>query len=242
MKKPRFKDHIIFESDNYLVINKPAGMSTLSDRQDHFNVLSWSRNYWAEAQLCHRLDKETSGALALAKHPQAYRHLALQFQNRQVEKVYHAVTQGRHNMEERQVNLPLIVGRRGLVHVASHGGKDSQTLFNTIDVYKAHSLISCIPVTGRTHQIRVHLSYLGAPIVGDLSYGGRKFYLSQIKHRYNLKRNTEERPLMSRLALHASSLKFQLLEGQDEEFKAPYPKDFQVLLKQLHKNRVVGSF
>lgn len=241
MKAPRFEDHIIFEDDDFLIINKPAGMAALADRQDLNSVLSWSRGYWPQSQLCHRLDKETSGAIALAKNPEAYRHLSLQFQNREVHKEYHAITQGRHQFQNKSVELELSVGRRGSVHVVPHGGKSSKTIFNTLDIFKAHSLLECVPVTGRTHQIRVHLSHLSAPIVGDLTYGGNVFYLSEIKHRYNLKRNTEERPLMARLALHARSLKFSLPKGHQLACEAPYPKDFQILLKQLDKNRPVGS-
>ena len=234
--KARFKDYILFEDEHYLVINKPSGLSTLSDRKQPASVLDWSRHYWPHCQVCHRLDKETSGALVLAKDPSAYRHLSLQFQNRTVHKEYHAVVEGRHNFQDRKVELDLAMGRRGMVHVATPG-KPSQTVFNTLDIYKAHSLISCRPITGRTHQIRVHLSHLGAPIVGDANYGGRPFYLSQIKHRYNLKKYTEERPLMSRLALHAINLRFQLLNGDYQQIEAAYPKDFRVLIQQLDKNR-----
>ncbi len=240
MRALKLKDHIVFEDNDYLIINKPAGISSLSDRQDAMSVLTWSQDYWPQAQLCHRLDKQTSGAIALAKNPEAYRHLSMQFQNREVNKTYHAVVQGRQHYSEKKIELALTVGRRGLVHV-NQGGKDSETLVTTLDVYKAHSLLSCTPVTGRTHQIRVHLSHVGAPIVGDLTYGGKLFYLSEIKHKYNLKKFTEEKPLMSRLALHAANLKFQLLQGKEQAFEAPYPKDFQVLIKQLNKNRPIPA-
>lgn len=242
MKRLQFADHILFENDDYLVINKPAGLSALSDRKDPGSVLSWAREYWEDSQLCHRLDKETTGVTALAKNQPAYRHLALQFQNRQVQKLYHAVVQGRHQFKEHKVDVELTSGRRGTVHVVPREGKPSQTVFNTTDIYKAHTLVACRPITGRTHQIRVHLSYLGAPIVGDTNYGGRQFYLSQIKSNYNLKKDTEERPLISRLALHASHLQFNLMDGSQKEFEAPYPKDFQVLVNQLDKNRQVSSF
>ena len=241
MKRLKFSDLILYEDEHYLVINKPPGLSTLDDRHDAKSVLNWSRRYWPQCQACHRLDKDTSGVLALAKDPEAYRHLSLQFQQRAVHKVYHAVVQGKHQFDGIKVELDLKAGRRGNVHIVPVGGKESVTLFHTLDIFKAHSLIRCEPITGRTHQIRVHLAHLKAPICGDLSYGGQPFYLSKIKPHYNLKRFTEERPLISRMALHAQELKFQLLGGKNSEFQAPYPKDFRVLLRQLDKNRSIDA-
>ena len=241
MKRVRFSDIILYEDQHYLVINKPPGLSTLDDRNEPKSVLSWSRKYYPQSQVCHRLDKHTSGVLVLSKDPEAYRKLSMQFEQRSVKKVYHAVVQGKHQFQQRQVQMELKMGRRGTVHVVPAGGKESITVFDTLDVFKMHSLVRCEPITGRTHQIRVHLSQLGAPIVGDLSYGGQQFFLSQIKTHYNLKRYTEERPLISRMALHAQALEFQLFEGKPAHFEAPYAKDFQVLLKQLDKNRAVNT-
>jgi 23S rRNA pseudouridine955/2504/2580 synthase len=86
------------------------------------------------------------------------------------------------------------------------------------------------------HQIRVHLALLKASITGDEMYGGRFFYLSSVKRGFNLKKSTEEEPLMKRMALHAYSLEFTILDGQRVKVEAPYPKDFRVLLKQLTEN------
>ena len=87
------------------------------------------------------------------------------------------------------------------------------------------------------HQIRIHLSASGAPITGDDMYGGTVFYLSSIKRNYNLKNNTDEQPLIGRLALHAHSLKFESVDGKVIDMEAPYPKDFKVLVHQLNKNK-----
>jgi len=97
--------------------------------------------------------------------------------------------------------------------------------------------VECCPVTGRMHQIRVHLAELNAPIVGDEFYGGSPFYLSGIKKKYNLKKDSVENPLIQRFALHAYKLSLASIDGAKYEFEAPYPKDFRVLVEQLEKNR-----
>lgn len=237
MKPPRFTDSIIYEDDNYLIINKWPGISTLSDRNQEICLLDRARCYRHDIQVCHRLDKDTSGVLAFAKNQQAYRSLSLQFQNRLVEKVYHAIVEGRHQFTDEKINLPLQQGRRGQVRVSHVSGKDSETMVDTIEQFKLHTLVRCKPTTGRTHQIRVHLSALDAPIVGDLSYGGHELFLSNIKRYYNLRNETIERALMARPALHAYSIKFQISEHKSEIFEAEYPKDFKVTLKQLGKYR-----
>ena len=94
MKKISFNDLIIFEDSDYLAISKPPGISTLEDRQDNFNILSMAKDSYPDIQNCHRIDKDTSGVLVMAKNPEAYRHLSLQFQNREVQKIYHAVVHG----------------------------------------------------------------------------------------------------------------------------------------------------
>ena len=237
MPRIKFTDLILYEDGDYLVINKPSFVATLEDRNDPVSILSLARSHVADAQVGHRLDKETSGALAIAKHPEAYRALAMQFEKRQVDKVYHAVSEGIHNFREVTVDLPIHATSKGIVKISRREGKPAQTLVNTLEVYKRHTLIQCQPVTGRMHQIRVHMASLGASIVGDEKYGGHLFYLSSIKRDYHLKKNTEEQPLIKRVALHAYALGFNLLNGQRIEVEAPYPKDFAVLLKQLDKNK-----
>lgn len=237
MKQIRFKDAIIHEDDNYLVINKWPGIATLADRHQVVCLLDMARRYQNDVQVCHRLDKHTSGVLVFAKHQKAYRSLSMQFQNREVEKIYHVIVEGRHQFRDEIINLPLHLGRRGHVRVCYTSGKESETIVNTIDQYRLHTLVQCKPTTGRTHQIRVHLSSLDAPIVGDLSYGGHELYLSSIKRHYNLRKDTIERALIDRPALHAKSLKFQISEGKSEVFEAEYPKDIKVALKQLNKYR-----
>jgi len=237
MAKIQFKDLILYEDQDYIIINKPSQLSTLEDRNDPHSIIEMARGYTEDAQVGHRLDKETSGALAIAKHPEAYRALAMQFEHRKVKKIYHAVCDGIHSFQDVQVDLPIYANSKGSVRVSHRGGKSAQTIVKTLEVYKQHTLVECQPVTGRMHQIRVHLASLHASIVGDEQYGGKPFYLSAIKRKYNLKRDTEELPLIRRVALHARALDIELLNQQRVCIEAPYPKDFGVLLKQLDKNR-----
>ena len=237
MPRLQFTDLIIHEDDDYIVINKPSFVATLEDRNDPISILSLARDYAADVQIGHRLDKETSGALAIAKHPEAYRALAIQFEQRQVDKTYHAVSEGVHDFRDVTVDLPILATRKGVVRISRREGKPAQTLVNTLEVYQRHTLIKCQPITGRMHQIRIHLASLEASIVGDEQYGGHPFYLSEIKRDYHLKKNTEEQPLIKRVALHAAALGFAGMDGRPIAVAAPYPKDFAVLLKQLDKNK-----
>lgn len=233
--KTKFSEIILSEDDHYLVVNKPHGIATLEDRADPVNLLGLAKEYYPGAQACHRLDKETSGVIAFAKDPEAYRHLSLQFQRRQVEKVYHAVCDGIHRMENVVVDKPVLKSREGPVKI-SKLGKPAQTRFTSLKAYRMHTLVSCIPYTGRMHQIRVHLASVGAPITGDAAYGGKPFFLSSIKRNFNLKKDVEEEALMKRFALHAYSLAFSDLEGRRMEVVAPYPKDMRALIRQLELN------
>lgn len=236
MKKIKFEDLILLENTDFMVINKPPYLSSLDDRHEAQNILDLAKTYWEDAQLCHRLDKETSGCLVIAKHAEAYRHLAMQFENRQVEKIYHAVAEGIHDFQHLLVDRNLAANNKGIAKVSKEG-KPAQTIVHTLKTYFAHSLLSCSPITGRLHQIRVHLAYLKAPICGDSLYGGKPLFLSALKRRFNLKKDTDELPIMQRVSLHAFSIQFLGLDGKKIAIHAPYPKDFQVLVQQLEKNR-----
>ncbi|QDH77549.1 RluA family pseudouridine synthase [Echinicola soli] len=234
MKKLDFEDLILFQNDDYIVINKPPYLSTLDDRHERQNILHLAKDYISDAQMCHRLDKETSGCLVIAKNPDAYRNIAIQFEHRKVEKIYHAVAEGIHEYDHKLVDRNLAATNKGIAKI-SIKGKPATTYFTTLKTYAMHSLIECKPVSGRLHQIRVHLSYLGAPICGDEMYGGKPLYLSALKRKFNLKKGTEEFPIMQRVSLHAYSISFEGMDGQPIEVTAPYPKDFAVLIKQLEK-------
>jgi 23S rRNA pseudouridine955/2504/2580 synthase len=235
VKPPRFKDLILFEDDDYILINKPPFISTLEDRNESVNILALARSYTDDAQVCHRLDKDTSGVLAIAKNPEAYRHLSMQFEHREVSKVYHAIADGVHDFKDRVVEGRILKQNDGTARL-SIKGKDAETAFSTLQAFARHTLIECRPVTGRMHQIRVHLASIGAPITGDTLYGGKPFLVSSIKRDFRVKKETEEEPLIKRMTLHAFALEFGGLDGSAVSVEAPYPKDFAAVLKQLGKS------
>ena len=234
-QKKIFKDWIVFEDDDYLVINKPPYVSTLEDRTGAASILELATEYFSGCQVCHRLDKETSGALLLSKHSEAYKHANAQFADRTIEKTYHAVANGLHNLQNNEIDLPLHVAASGSVRV-SRTGKPSTTFVTSLERFKYHTLVECKPVTGRMHQIRVHMAAIEAPLVADLAYGGTDLYLSSIKKKYKPKFEKEERPLLARVALHAFSLKYEDFNVNNQYIECPYPKDFQTVLTQLKKN------
>lgn len=227
---------ILFEDQDYVVVNKPPFLSTLADRHEPTHLLAMAKEYSWDAQVCHRLDKDTSGVLAIAKNPEAYRHLSMQFEHRTVQKVYHAVADGIHKFDHLLVDLPILKLEDGVVKISKRDGKPAQTYFHSLKSFRQHTLIECRPVTGRMHQIRIHLASVDASITGDEVYGGKPFLLSQIKRKFNLKKDTEEQSFMKRMALHAFALEFDDIAGNKQRIEAPYPKDFQALIKQLEAN------
>lgn len=234
-KKIRFEPLILWEDDHYQVVDKPPFLSTLADRNDRQNILSLAKSMHEGAHVCHRLDKNTSGVLIVAKDDAAYRHMSIQFENRTIEKVYHTVADGVHNFKGYEVSDNILKLANGTVRVDKKG-KEARTTLNTLKAFRDHTLIECRPISGRMHQIRIHLAEKNAPISGDILYGGKPFYLSSVKKRYHLKKGDEEQPLIRRLALHARSISFHTMEGHRQTVEAAYPKDFRVLLEQLEKN------
>jgi len=242
LAKLRLAPLILYEDDNYIVINKPPCVASLADRTASGpHIFQLAKDYYPQAQVGHRLDKETSGAMALAKHPAAYKALCKQFETRQVTKVYHAVLEGNHRFHQQQVKAPIAITPKHLAKIDPRNGKQATTIFTTLQNFSGYTLVSCQPITGRMHQIRVHATTLQAPIVGDTQYGGHLLYLSTLKQHYRLKRHAEEQPLLPRLALHAHYLEFISLQGKKIAVQALYPKDFTTLVKQLTRYAHVTS-
>lgn len=226
---------ISFEDDQYIVINKPPHLSTLEDRNDPQHVLGIFRAIYPEIQVCHRLDKETSGALLLAKTDLAYKEAALLFQERQVEKVYHALVKGHFPDEVIQVDMPLRTTGSGRVRIDQRLGKEAITLFRPKEYIGKYTLVEAKPLTGRTHQIRVHLAYLEFPICGDEYYGGEPIFLSQLKKNYKPKADQEERPLFSRVALHAHSLSLNPIKNTSITQYCEYYSDLSMIIRKIRK-------
>ncbi|QTE39488.1 RluA family pseudouridine synthase [Mucilaginibacter gossypii] len=238
MKFPKFADLILFENDDVIVVNKPPFISSLDERGEgssEISMLRLAKAYWDDAQICHRLDKETSGALIFAKNPEAYRSISIQFEKRKVKKVYHAVIDGTHTFDNLLVDLPILNVGKGSVTISRQEGKRAETWFQSLKYYKHYTLVECRPVTGRMHQIRIHLATQRASIAGDEMYKGEPVFLSKIKRKYHLGKDQEELPIMKRFALHAYEITFRINPETEVTIHAPYPKDFETLLKLLDK-------
>lgn len=227
-----FESWILYRDEDFVVVNKPPFVPSLHERGKftHISLLEMARTYHPDATLCHRLDRETSGAVVIALHAEAYRHMSIQFEERQVEKIYHAVVEGQIQFDDHLVDLPIQTETPGRVRI-ERSGKPSATFFKTLEVFRHFSLMECQPVTGRMHQIRVHLESQNTHILGDELYGGKMYMLSQLKRKHK----GEDSPLMKRFALHASVIAFRKLNGEVLGIEAPYPKDMEVLLKILRK-------
>lgn len=236
MSKISLSDITLHETPDFVIVNKPPFLSTLEDRTSKDNLLKIVREKYPEASVGHRLDKETSGVLVIAKNPEAYKWIAAQFETRKVVKTYHAIVDGRHDFQQRTVDAPIEKLSDGTVKISRANGKPSLTVFQTLKVFQKHSWIEAKPVTGRMHQIRVHLKLLKSPISGDTAYGGQPMLLSSIIRRYKTSKNAEEEIFIKRFALHAVKIQFMDLSGNILDIEAPYPKDFKALLNQLEKH------
>jgi 23S rRNA pseudouridine955/2504/2580 synthase len=195
------------------------------------SAIEWAQKTYGDAILCHRLDRETSGIMVLAKNASAHRHLSLQFEHRKIIKKYHAIVDGSVVFDGLVIDLPINTDDLNHIRIDKKNGKQAQTTFQTIEQFKHFSLIECSPKTGRLHQIRVHLASQNAKIAGDIRYGSILPLLGKIKR----KLSGEDQPMIHRFALHAYGLEFEDLDGTRVVASAPYAKDFEVFLKLLRK-------
>jgi len=217
-------DRVLYEDKRLLVINKPTGFAVHGGSGISHGVIELLRHArpdLKELGLVHRIDRETSGCLVMAKRRSALRELHEHFREGQVEKNYLALAVGDWQYGEQLIDVPLQVQNRkgGERHViVNNGGKSAQTRISLSRTYGVYSLLQCAPVTGRTHQIRVHLQHAGHPIIGDDRYG-------------DVDANKQAKRLgLKRLFLHAQSIAFADKSGNDMHFTAPLAEDLEQFL------------
>lgn len=245
---------VLFEDEFLLALDKPACLLTSPDRYDAFrpNLMKllhagiaaqkpWARErsltYLSNA---HRLDFETSGIILLAKSKPALVALADMFGAEKPLKRYLALAVGVPPADNFEVDSPLAPHplKLGLMRVDPKNGKKSRTKFEVLENFSSsgHVLLKCEPLTGRTHQIRVHAAHVGLKIVANELYGGKPLWLSRLKKDYHLKPGREERPLISRVALHAEQLQLtHPMKSETVTISAPWPNDLAVGVKYLRK-------
>ena len=230
---------IIFENSNFVVVDKPSGLLSIPDREgDELSLKRMLKDKYGEIFTVHRLDKDTSGLILFANNEETHKYLSQAFEERTVEKYYLGIVKGALQEKEKTIDEPIAQNTVKKTQMIIHKrGKESVTEYRVIEEFRKYSFVEFRIHTGRTHQIRVHMQYIGHPIICDEIYGdGEPVYLSSIKKNYNLSKNElEERPLLNRLALHACKLTLSDADGKKYNFEAPLPKDMSALLQQLRK-------
>ncbi|MBR2998669.1 RluA family pseudouridine synthase [Candidatus Saccharibacteria bacterium] len=202
LKNSDVQPKVIYEDDNVLVVDKPAGL--LSEAKGEYCP---ERTLADFGFIAHRLDRDTSGVMILAKTEEVQKFLKKQFQDRKVHKTYCAVIHGRPKLDAARIDLPLLRDKkRPTTFRVDPNGKESETFYKVLKSNNDYSLIELKPTTGRTHQLRVHMQYLGHPIVGDPVYGDGN---------------------AKRLFLHACELEITLPGGKRTTFKSKLPESFR---------------
>jgi len=211
---------LLYLDDHVLLIDKPSGLPVLPDgwEPDAPYLVKLLEAEYGKVWVVHRLDKVTSGVMLFARTPGAHRALNMQFEKHEAEKVYHCITVGLPPWEAKITRFPLRanVGHSHRTRVDDRQGKPAETRFKVLQRGASGALLEARPMTGRTHQIRVHAYALGYPLLGDTLY------------------SAPPTDLIPRPALHAYSLAFTHPDTAERlTFTAPYPADFDAALKSL---------
>lgn len=237
---------ILYEDDDLIVLNKQAGIVVHPARGNRRGTLVNALVHYADRLstglgefrpgIVHRLDRNTTGVMVVAKTDTAQWRIARQFERRQVEKVYLAIVHGTPPLDADRINAPLgahpTVREKHAIRMES--GKPAVTSYEVIEAFRGFSLLQLTPKTGRTHQIRVHLSYIKHPVVADQTYGGKQVYPWQLRDG----EPAVEEPAIGRCALHAFRIGFtHPTSGREVRFEAPLAPDMEALLEMLRQYR-----
>lgn len=231
---------ILYEDQDLLVVNKPAGLLSIPGRDlDEPSVVRMLQQRYPTLHIVHRLDRDTTGILVFTKNEESHRNLSLQFEERKVTKIYLALVVGRPPEQIFRIDAKLTTDNRGHAIVSSVG-KPAVTLCKVLEMFPRFTLLEVQPLTGRQHQIRVHLAHIGLPLAVDPLYGSpHSLTISEIKPGARNANSDSEGPsscLLSRTPLHALSLSVRHpVLGHHLQFTAELPKDMQATLRQLRK-------
>ncbi len=224
---------ILYHDDALVVLNKSSGIAVLPGRGRKESLLGLLAAdpalHGVKPRTVHRIDADTSGLLLFALTPDAHKALAEQFRKRTVVKEYDALVRGTPLHESGSVDLPIGVDPHNKARMVIRGlePRKARTKWVVAERFAGVTLLKVLPVTGRRHQIRVHLKAMGYPLAVDPLYGGRELKLSEFKRKYKLGKLQEERPLIARLTLHARRLTFvHPVTGAAMTVEAEMPKDF----------------
>ncbi|WP_104399437.1 23S rRNA pseudouridine(955/2504/2580) synthase RluC [Vibrio penaeicida] len=226
-KVAELEQHIIFEDDHMLILNKPSGIAVHGGSGLKFGAIEALRALRPDArflELVHRIDRDTSGILLVAKKRSALRHLQAQFREKTVQKYYFALVMGQWKNSCKVVNAPLLKNEVNSIVRVNPKGKPSETRFKVLEKFEHATLIQASPITGRTHQIRVHVQYTGHPIGWDDRYGDPRFdaYTSKVG--------------LNRLFLHAANIKFEHPGSSEKvDISAPMGDKLEKVLKGLRE-------
>lgn len=218
---------IVYEDEHLLVLNKPSGTAVHGGSGLKFGAIEALRALRPQArflELVHRIDRDTSGILLVAKKRSALRHLQAQFREKTVQKYYFALVMGHWPSEVKVVNAPLLKNEVNSIVRVNPNGKPSETRFRVLEQFAQATLVQASPITGRTHQIRVHTQYAGHPIAWDDRYGDRRFdaYVSQFA--------------INRLFLHAANIQFiHPATGDKMDISAPLETSLERALGQMRQ-------
>ena len=231
---------IIFENEQLVVINKPPGLLSIPDREGkEISLKQLLQQKYGQVYTVHRLDRETSGIIVFAKDPEMHKFLSQAFEERTVVKYYVGLVNGSLPEKQKTIEAPIMEHsvKRGLM-IINKKGKPAVTDYEVLEEFGKFSFLQFRIHTGRTHQIRVHMQYVGHPLVCDELYGdGLPIKISSFKRKYKLsKSEDEEKPILARTGLHAQRLSFTDMAGKQYNLEAEMPKDMRALLQQLRKH------